>query len=1068
MNFNLEDFMTSYIPSDDPNIVQNITYKKEFLEVKGNKQNLFNHQELLLRYIKVHDRILNINETGTGKSGVIVNIAEYYKKNNTNIKGTIILVPGASIETEIKNQIIKIGKYPKPETVSKKNKMINEWYSIMTFYCFRELIKDMDNELLKKNYSNYLIFIDEFHKITTETEEENTVNIDLYNNLWRLFHVIDNTKVMLLTATPMIRSIKDFVPIINLLNPEDKQLPLNIDYTSISYKSLEPFLRGKISYVKKLEEKININYQGENIKLPKFSKHNILMDDYNEYIIKVDDVKIKTKKLRNQSEAIDFIINNLIPDGFHTHGIYYEYNNLCFEYINENEEVTIIKIIDKMLQPVKGNFINKTLEIENYDRIIRIPSDQKKEVKTKDILYQINMSSEQYNIYKKQRSGDFQTNRRKALIYTDTDKDSIDVDLKVFNNKSIDEILILLKKNSCKLHFILNKEYSFGNSKKPGKCMMFLFYIHIYDCLITTILEKLGYVEFKGTNVLTKGKRYILLDKSNINSLDFFNSEENLHGEYVQIIIFGPSFQEGINLDSIKRCYIIQPFWHDAYTYQAISRSIRANSHDLLYNLTGKKVDVDIYKLAAIYNNEETVDLKMYYNSEEKKMGIDRMLEIFKKVSFDGILNAERNDTEKYFTNDLGKIYDYNEENIGVFKDIYSVRDHLHKYNLNIRVRGSEVNNYIDYNDYNMEYSNNKIEYYENIIINSIKKNQFTEISEYFSKNKSNTYIILKALMNIKSNNPVITYCNGFKEMCIKIMNNCAFPAEYIDLQTNKITYSHDLIFDIDYTSENIKEESSYTSIIYKLENLTTEEIKELIHENNRKMNKKDNIEILEYFLKKKYEDDIDNKEILDMFKFYIYEFKKPKNWITYLSSFKRYINIQDLTLPKDPGYTDEKIICHLYNDVTSYAIPSLFSNSLRLKNKIVRLYDYKNEEFINDELIYKRIVLELFTKRLENILDDFKTKNIKPVGAFGTIMGDNKFRIHQDFSETTIDNQKIIQFNGKVCSNFDKEVLKKFLEGIGEITNVKYNPQVFSKKNIMCKHIQQFFEKKKILYVFI
>jgi hypothetical protein len=1069
MNFNLEDFMTSYIPSDDPSIMQNITYKKEFLELKGNKENIFNHQKLLLRYMKVHDRILNINETGTGKSGVIVNIAEYYKHNNKNIKGTIILVPGASIETEIKNQIIKIGNYPTPDTVSKKNKMINEWYTINTFYCFRELIKTMDDDVLQKNFSNYLIFIDEFHKIVTETDEEDKVNMELYNNLWRLFHVVKNTKVMLLTATPMIRDVKDFVPIINLLNPIDKQLPPNINYNNISLKSLEPFLRGKISYVKKIEEKIKIKYMGEKMKIPKFLEHEILNQDYNEYIIEYNDDIFKTKVIRSIKEALDYIINNVIPDGYHTESIYYDFNNLCFEYAKENTDNIVIKIKDKFLQPVKGKFTKKCIEIEDFNGIMRIPSSLRTKVDTQEILFQIDMKKEQYDIYKKQKSGDFQIKKRKASIYVDSKSGTLDIDLSVYDNKNEKEILDLLSINSCKLHFIINNELKNHKNSKPGKSMFFLFFIHIYDKLIIHILEKLGYSSFEGIEAVTKKKRYLLLDKTTINSLDFFNSEKNIHGEYIQIIIFGPSYQEGINLDSIKRCYIIQPFWHDAYTYQAISRSIRANSHDRLYELNkGKKVDIEIYKLAATYEQQEMIDLKMYYNSEFKKININKMITNFKKVSFDGILNAKRNDTEELFLNDLGKIFTYKNQRIGVFKDIYAVRDHLHKYNLNIRVLSEDVNDYINYNDYNIDYTQDKINFFKHSIINSIKKNNFTEITEYFSKNKSNTYIVLKALMAIKSESPLVTYSNGFKEMCIKISNNCAFPAEFLDLQSKRFTYNHDIVLDIDYTTDVIEEASSYSNIVYKLENMTTEEIKNTIYENNKKNNKTENIDILEYFLKKKYEDENTNKEILQMFDYYIYEFRSPKNWISKLSKYKRYINIENLELEGEPGYTDEVIVCHLYNDVTSYAIPSLFSNSLRLRNKVVRIYDFKNEEFKNDDFIYKKLVLDLFTKRLENILADFKSKNIPAINSFATVMGDNKFRIHQDYSVKMIDNVKIIQFNGKVCSNFDKDILQDLLHVLESVSNKKFPEEIFKKKNTMCKYIQNFFEKNNLLYRFI
>ena len=76
--------------------------------------------------------------------------------------------------------------------------------------------------------------------------------------------------------------------------------------------------------------------------------------------------------------------------------------------------------------------------------------------------------------------------------------------------------------------------------EKPGKSFCYLHYINLYGGVITKILDKFGFVKFEGSNVEKKGKRYALLE-SKTEILDIFNSEENIHGEYIQLIILGPN-----------------------------------------------------------------------------------------------------------------------------------------------------------------------------------------------------------------------------------------------------------------------------------------------------------------------------------------------------------------------------------------------------------------------------------------------------------------------------------------------------------------------------------------------
>ena len=53
-------------------------------------------------------------------------------------------------------------------------------------------------------------------------------NFEIYNFLWRLFHLIDRSKVIVGSATPMSNSSSEIVPVVNLVAPAELALPYRL------------------------------------------------------------------------------------------------------------------------------------------------------------------------------------------------------------------------------------------------------------------------------------------------------------------------------------------------------------------------------------------------------------------------------------------------------------------------------------------------------------------------------------------------------------------------------------------------------------------------------------------------------------------------------------------------------------------------------------------------------------------------------------------------------------------------------------------------------------------------
>lgn len=171
--------------------------------------------------------------------------------------------------------------------------------------------------------------------------------------------------------------------------------------------------------------------------------------------------------------------------------------------------------------------------------------------------------------------------------------------------------------------------------------------------LFTKLLEKFGVGKFSGlTSNLPEKKalRYSVItnktttDKEGENIISVFNSKENLHGDYLRIIIGSRVAGEGFSLKNIQQIHILTPFWNYSETAQAIMRGIRLFSFQDLID-EGITPNVKIYLHASIPTDDNimSIDKYMYATSEKKDISMKNMDRILKESSFDCQLTYLRN-----------------------------------------------------------------------------------------------------------------------------------------------------------------------------------------------------------------------------------------------------------------------------------------------------------------------------------------------------------------------------------------------------------------------------------------
>jgi hypothetical protein len=1071
MDFNFEDFIPIYPLQDDPDIQSKIGVKKEFLEVAGvynepppSIGNLYRHQEAFKRYMIQYDRMLNIQSVGTGKTCALVAVVEYMK-NNPNFKKAYILEKGDSTKEEFKKQIANVctnRTYLTEKVLNAKDEVrrrgaltreIGVNYEIMSYY---DLVKEVkmsgdSPEEIEKNYSGCIFIVDEAHnliegktkKINEETSEEIDQNInetikedrDKYKILWKLFHNIKRSKVILATATPMINEVNEIAKIMNLILPVDMQMPTDWDYNKVTLQQLEPFFRGRISYVRGLDTGAVEEYQGETIN-----------ETYD-------------MEFADENQDVPFLA---------------EIRNNNYEKVSKPAMPKIKTKIQKFKsQNVVYPLLLSEFQAEGYGKSI---NDDIKNKNTKTGAFKSDERQASLMVFPDgSYGGDFKGKQKlfnKAGKYIERISDN---EFKLTNEfKKLLKIPGNLQKFSAKYSFIIEEELKAAAKREKGEIVGNSF---CYSELVTgggliifsKILEEIaGFEKFnESSSVFIKDKygnkvirkdfdkklRYGVItsgiENAEIDSLlELFNSKENVNGDYCQILLGSESARDGINVSNVLRGYLLLAGWHPSGTVQALARFVRATSHkDILELLRDKLIKegkdpflasakIKIYKLATIMNDEKSdkinsVDLDLYKLSDRKDISIRRMMRFLKQCAIDCTINYARNIRP--------------EDKDGSVKCDYGKCNYVcYTSNLTNIVPESKV----DYSTYDILYTDKIIEECRNEIINVLSVKNSINIQDLYNHKEINYYKplyinnaidnIIKDKLKIKNRFGFYSYVNTngvvlFTQLDLptyteKILNNISISS-YKDVIFSYYKNSiADIITSLSYKNEN--------DVLNKITNLgeITEDNFDTFSNLFDEINNKEKVRILEESMIRKINNESSNfiDSILLKYKNAIFVKNEPLTDITNT----KYIleNVTDKrgkvrkqsSCPnvdinfKGEDKNTEVIYFHILtstkDDASTFNINSQFLNP---ENNI-RILKLSENTGWRDVYDYEcKAYNHIIQKERQKLYEPY----IKKFTHIGTILQDKKFRIIETklLNFDTTDQRS--NSKGTVCSSYKQKI---------------------------------------------
>ena len=792
--FDISDFLPKYPsvfdeylnPYPDENFNKSIYHKKEFYDERldeyepkpSQKGQLMKHQKIISRFLSSHtkyDSLLLYHYMGTGKGCSAIGTMEKIKKENSSISRAIILARGSNILNNIMNELVFIctdGEYipddfeklPLDTRNSRIKKNIKDFYNFETFYRFANEIKTYSDEYIIKHYSNTIIVIDEAHNLRIKPKKRQEQNI--YYQIHRFLHLIQNKKVLLMTGTPMKDRPDEIAGILNLLLPMNKQLPTGSDFVSEylleedgiyvvkseKRQQLKKYFKGIVSYLKPMKSNTRFEYIGDTV--PPLRMFRVFIDEMKKI---QNDKYLKTYQTESNKKF----------DGSDSDE-------------DDDDEVVRSGWFSQSRQASLFVFPDGSIGKKGFSKYIR------EDKKTKTGL-----------------------NLKKSVSYTYKLKRFFVESLK---GQNIEETLKNISKYSSKYAIVIRQILD----AKDKSCFVYCSFVKGSGAILfSLLLELCGFSKANGGET-KKGLKYGLLSSSEGSKINKiigrFNNNDNLYGQYIRVLIGSRIVGEGLSFFNVQQVHILTAHWNFSETEQAITRSIRAFSHAELTK-RNRHVEVDIYLHTSIpeKNNklllEDSIDLNMYVKSEYKDVSIKNIERLLKESAIDCALNYTRN---SQYTDDYSRDCEYLPC----------------EYTCNGVTNLEITNDEIDSSTYDLYYIQDNMKKIQKEI-QTLYKTQFIYTFYYISKNiKYKPLEILITLKEIINKNIVIYNKYGFPNY-LREESNSYFLVNDLTVMSNYLNtfYSQIPNLKVDINFKDIVNKQYYSHYIpYLLQTLKMDE----------------------------------------------------------------------------------------------------------------------------------------------------------------------------------------------------------------------------------------------------
>ena len=636
----------------------------------------------------------------TQKVGVMVDaLVEFMSDWDNEIKHCFILVKGPTLRAEFERQLAcecaapneyaptpaqaaQAAASASPED-ARRNQVrakIRKFFTVDTYGRFvsQYLTRSDQGQAvlispaeMRRRFNNCLFIVDEVHSLYNEARDGASKKKEMssfkfaYNGLHTLFHTAEHIKVILASGTPMINDANEIKSEMNLILPLDRQMAPGLDVNQATLAEMEPYFRGLTSFVRELDTGADLELQGQHFKMIIDGKERESVDTV--YITTMSAFQTKayenvSRKAKKTDEEED---EEEAPEDAPL--------GLDMSALDEMDLDTLISQISRGTAPSVGSK-QKAVDLGRGQFHSRELNAAAFVFPDGSIEGKVRKSADGTGLARSGLGRYVYSPGRNKYVATPEFFQAINTLPKLKRLSSVVGAIV----EDCKTH--------------PGKKFVYTPKVQGGGAIVMEMaFEANGWTRFdtsesviSGAHLVPKdsdgssscrrggsvGSRRILIaparrcalftgdltEKEAAAILELWSAPENVHGEYLEVLIGSPIARDGINLPETLRVHLFSG-WNASGTAQALGRVDRSNAYVLLLpeaqaraaaegkNPSEARVEVKVFKHAAVPDNSdvESIDLKLYAASERKDREIKRVERFIMQSSFDCHLHRRRN-----------------------------------------------------------------------------------------------------------------------------------------------------------------------------------------------------------------------------------------------------------------------------------------------------------------------------------------------------------------------------------------------------------------------------------------
>jgi len=658
----------------DPKFNEKIYIKKEFhrnilkpeyqnqtdYDVVANKKcsltefRLSNNQKFVKNFISPltpYNGLLLLHGTGLGKTCSAISIAEQYLADTTVVQKKVLVILSSNIKENFKKQIFDITRYdvqtgtsslctgtkypdmiidkdiiPKEVLEKRINKLIRDRYQ---FVGYKELVgitsrlmdivkrtekneskhKKRYEEKIKDMFSNRLIIVDEAHNLRMASEQGKK---QISNTLMQILELAENSKLLMLSATPMFNNAKEIIWMINLMLTNDKRPLIKVSnvfdqngrLTEQGKKTLIKASRGYISYMRgenpfSFPFRLYPSINGD----PNVIRHFPSRDNEGETIS--EDNKIKFLELVGSDMST---YQKSVYDQMKKQVVIAEDDD---DDENDGEASTNDLLNTLQIANIVYPSLSDDIGIKNYFGKTGFSNCFDKD--KKGIRYKSNIKDKQGEFLRYDTIDKFAPKIKTILDYVIKSKGIVFIYSQYYGS-GIWPLALALE------HIGFNKY----NSKNLG-----------VDITVDNKFNSNNKTKAKPSYIIMSNDKDI--SPNNDQEIAMAKARANKDGDIIKVIIVSKVGTEGIDFKHIREIHVLEPWFNLNRIEQIIGRGIRTCSH---MELPKDERNVTIYLHATKYSKEEeSIDIKTYRVAENKQSNISQVQLVLKQNAIDCAVN---------------------------------------------------------------------------------------------------------------------------------------------------------------------------------------------------------------------------------------------------------------------------------------------------------------------------------------------------------------------------------------------------------------------------------------------